>query len=335
MAGLSRFSAGMGTKEMSAYTFSKYAEYIYNGMDQYYDEQNEMVRTCIEKLYEKEGIVKDTDGILNIDVSFDGTWLTRGHKSHIGAAFVIDIPSGLAVDFEVLSNFCRLCKINKEKRDKKSFEEWYKTHSGKCHLNFSGLSGAMEAEGAVRMWRRSEDKGLRYITFLGDGDSSSYKAVTSMNDGNGPYENYTVKKEECINHVQKRMGTRLRKLKDELKEEKTTKTGKTIKRSLVGGKHQLTDKQIDAYQRYFGKAIRDSVGTNVTTMKLKIMTGFWHSISRDGDGNHHHIHCDSSWCIFKKAVEENKPLPSHDNMKNYLRLDKKYENRVRHISRTL
>ena len=108
MAGLSRFSAGMGTKEMSAYTFSKYAEYIYNGMDQYYDEQNEMVRTCIEKLYEKEGIVKDTDGILNIDVSFDGTWLTRGHKSHIGAAFVIDIPSGLAVDFEVLSNFCRL-----------------------------------------------------------------------------------------------------------------------------------------------------------------------------------------------------------------------------------
>ncbi|MPC23964.1 hypothetical protein E2C01_017033 [Portunus trituberculatus] len=91
----------------------------------------------------------------------------------------------------------------------------------------------------------------------------------------------------------------------------------------------LTDKQIDAYQRYFGKAIRASVGTNTLTMKLKIMSAFWHSISTDE--NPHHVHCDSSWCIFKKASEENKPLPSHSNMKNYLRLDKKYKNRVREI----
>ena len=127
------------------------------------------------------------------------------------------------------------------------------------------------------------------------------------------------------------MGTRLKKLKDELKEEKTTKTGKVIKKSLVGSRHQLTNKQIDAFQRYYGKAIRDSIGTDVVTMKLKIMSGFWHAISRDGDGNHHHIHCDSSWCLFKKANEKGKPLPSLDTMKNYLRLEKKYENRVREI----
>lgn len=234
-----------------------------------------MAKTCVEKLYEKEGIEKDSDGVLNIDVSFDGTWLTRGHKSHIGATFVIDIPSGLALDFEVLSNFCRPCSINKKKKDKKSFEEWHATtHARKCHLNFPGLSGAMEAEGAVRLWGRSEEKGLRYVTFLGDGDSSSYKAVTNMNEGKGPYEDVTMKKEECINHVQKRMGTRLRKLKEELRRKKTTKTGKVIRRSLVVGKHQLTDKQIDAYQRYYGKAIRDSVSTNVLTMKLRIMSGF-------------------------------------------------------------
>lgn len=52
---------------------------------------------------------------------------------------------------------------------------------------------------------------------------------------------------------------------------------------------------------------------------------------RDGDGNHHHIHCDSEWCVFKKAKDEGKPLPSHDTMKNYLRLDKKYEDRVREV----
>ena len=101
-----------------------------------------------------------------------------------------------------------------------------------------------------------------------------------------------------------------------------------IRKSLVGGKHQLTDKQIDAFQRYYGKAIRDNVGTSVMTMRLKVVSGFWHAISWDGDGNHHHIHCDLSWCVFKKAKEEGKPLPSH-NIMNYIRLEKKYEDRVR------
>lgn len=134
-----------------------------------------------------------------------------------------------------------------------------------------------------------------------------------MNEGKGPYEDTTVTKEECINHIQKRMGTRLRKLKDELKEEKTTKSGKIIKRSLVGGKHQLTDKQIDAYQRYFGKAIRDSVGTNILNMKLKIMSGFWHSISRDGGmeittttiATHHGA---------SSKKPENQPMSSHNSI---------------------
>lgn len=334
-AGLSRLSAGMGTKEMSAATYTNCANYLYSEMNEFYNEHQLLTRTCIENEYEKQGTEKDVDGVLNIEVGFDGTWMTRGHKSHIGAAFIVDIPTGLAVDFEVMNNYCRLRLVNKKKKDKKSFEEWHKSHAKKCQVNFQGLAGAMEPEGAVRIWGRSEDNGLRYKTFLGDGDSSSYKAVTNMNGGKGPYKDIQVQKEECINHVQKRMGTRLRKLKGELKEEKTTKTGKMIKRSLVGGKHQLTDKQIDAYQRYYGKAIRDSVGTDVTTMRLRIMSGFWHSISRDGDGNHHHIHCDTSWCVFKKAIEEKKPLPSHDTMRNYLRLEKKYEDQVREVFRDL
>ena len=121
-------------------------------------------------------------------------------------------------------------------------------------------------------------------------------AVTNMNDGQGPYT-AKVEKEQCVNHVKKRMGTRLRKFFKKLKEEKVTKTGRVIRKSVLGGKHQLTDRQINAFQQYYGKAIRDTIGTNYITMKLKIMSGFWHAISRDGEGNHHHIHCDSSWCV--------------------------------------
>lgn len=72
----------------------------------------------------------------------------------------------------------------------------------------------MEAEAAVRLWSRSQQHRLQYTTIIGDGDSSTYNAVSSLSDGAGPYD-VPVMKEECINHVSKRMGTRLRKLKKE------------------------------------------------------------------------------------------------------------------------
>ena len=99
----------------------------------------------------------------------------------------------------------------------------------------------MEAESAVRLWGRSEHLGFRYVTFLSDGDSSAFMAVTNMNDGQGPYT-AKVEKEECVNHIKKRMGTRLRKFFKKLKEEKVTKTGRVIRKSVLGGKHQLTDR---------------------------------------------------------------------------------------------
>ena len=38
----------------------------------------------------------------------------RGHKSHIGAAFVIDSEAGFALDFEVLCNLCVICNAKKK-----------------------------------------------------------------------------------------------------------------------------------------------------------------------------------------------------------------------------
>ncbi|GFV72507.1 uncharacterized protein TNCV_2763721 [Trichonephila clavipes] len=41
--------------------------------------------------------------ITDLSVSFDGTWLTRGHTSLIGVGCVIDMLTGYVVDFEVMS----------------------------------------------------------------------------------------------------------------------------------------------------------------------------------------------------------------------------------------
>lgn len=44
--------------------------------------------------------------ILNIAVSYDGTWHKRGHTSHYGMGIVIDVLTGLVIDFHILSRYC-------------------------------------------------------------------------------------------------------------------------------------------------------------------------------------------------------------------------------------
>ncbi|GFU43451.1 uncharacterized protein TNCV_53511 [Trichonephila clavipes] len=71
-----------------------------------------------------------------------------------------------------------------------------------------GSSGAMEPVGVYRIFERSaETRKLQYVHFYGDGDSKSFDAVKNI------YGENSVKKFECIGHIQKRVGSRLRKLK--------------------------------------------------------------------------------------------------------------------------
>ena len=86
--------------------------------------------------------------------------------------------------------------------------------------------------GALKMFKRSEGKyDLRYTTFIGDGDSSSYSTVVAAK----PYgDDVVINKGECIGHVQKRVGTRLRNLKKIYKE--VLSDGKKL-----GGAGRLTE----------------------------------------------------------------------------------------------
>ncbi|GFU74630.1 uncharacterized protein TNCV_4629011, partial [Trichonephila clavipes] len=66
----------------------------------------------------------------------------------------------------------------------------------------------MEPVGAYHIFERSEDhRMLRYTDYYGDGDSKAFDAVKDI------YGKDSVTKLECIGHIQKRVGTRLRKLK--------------------------------------------------------------------------------------------------------------------------
>ena len=102
-------------------------------------------------------------------------------------------------------------------------------------------SNSMNATAEDIIFGRSMEKhNLRYTHFYGDGDSKSYDKVKKL------YTDVVVEKFECVGHIQKRVGNRLRKKKKEVKG--------------LGGKKRLTDEIIDRLQNYFGIAIRTNIG---------------------------------------------------------------------------
>lgn len=86
-------------------------------------------------------IISDTD-VVDIAVSYDATWLTRGHTSHIGVVCVIEVVTGLVLDCHVMSTFCHKCqnKNRLKETDPAAFETWYANHIDKkeCDVNFMG-----------------------------------------------------------------------------------------------------------------------------------------------------------------------------------------------------
>ena len=97
----------------------------------------------------------------------------------------------------------------------------------------------METNGAIEIFLRSKQMhNLQYKTFVGDGDSFCFANVTKAcfemygND-------YVIVKEECVGHIQKRIGRALREYKKKMKG-KTLQDGKA-----VSGKGRLTDVMVD------------------------------------------------------------------------------------------
>ncbi|KAG8227031.1 hypothetical protein J437_LFUL006651 [Ladona fulva] len=104
--------------------------------------------------------------------------------------------------------------------------------------------------------------GVRYGHYVGNGDAKTFKAILDRQ----PYgEDFMVIKSECVGHVEKRMGSRLRNIK------------KTAK---LGGKGKLTDGLIKKLTKYYGLAIRRNVDS-VNNMKKAVMATYYHSISTD------------------------------------------------------
>ena len=133
---------------------------------------------------------------------------------------------------------------------------------------------------------------LRYTSYIGDGDTSSFTDVASSK----PYDNISIEKLECVGHVQKRMGTRLHNLRQSQKGKKLIDI-KLVQISL-SGKGNLTDKAINLFQNYYGTAIRQN-DDNLYNMQKSVWAVLFHNSDIE-DENIRHQFCPrtkTSWCL--------------------------------------
>lgn len=303
LAGCNKFCGLMdlGSSFLSKTVYSTYVSTIHT-----------FVASTAQKFFSaaaKEEVAKmqknTSENSTDCTVSGDGTWQKRGFSSLFGVASLIGYYSGKVLDIFVRSGYCQSCKNQEHKLNTEEFQEWHKLHTEKeeCEANHSGAAGNMEVSAVIAMFLRSIAKyGIRFKNYIGDGDSKTYSGLNNEK----PYgKDFTINKKECVGHVQKRMGKRLRDLVKNTTEEKEIKTGKNAgkktKSKTLSGKGKLTSKMIDKLTIFYGLAIRRNCDS-VYNMKKAIWATFFHYSSTDK--NPQHDNCPTgadSWCKYQKA----------------------------------
>lgn len=127
--------------------------------------------------------------ITAVTVIVDGGWSKRSHKhsynAKSGVAIIIGKATGKILHMGVRNKFCSICNQHPKTPP-----------SHICFRNWTGSSAAMETDIIVEGFKNCEQQhGIRYTSFIGDGDSSVYSSLIEA----VPW-GYSINKIECANH---------------------------------------------------------------------------------------------------------------------------------------
>ncbi|XP_055950897.1 uncharacterized protein LOC129984987 [Argiope bruennichi] len=311
-AALEIFSMAIGIHAMDKKTFSKCLHQLYDEKQTHKDDILEVSRKIVRKKHQElsSAVEENLDDAIDITVSYDGTWQKRGHSSLYGIGIIVDILTGLIIDFEIISKYCPECTTAKRDLGEKSpeFSIWYKTHKSDCSKNYMGSLNSMETKAAEILWKRSiKNCGMRYVSVVSDGDAKTYQHVSELNVYG---EDVEITKEECVNHVAKRLGTGLRKKVKECQSKGITLGGRKV--------GSLKESTILKLTNYYRKAIKENV-PDVQKMKSAIFASLFHCSSTDKTPKHSKCPTGStSWCFYQRALANNEEPKSHSTMKTKL-----------------
>ena len=134
----------------------------------------------VRSMYQESDTSLGDDSVIDLTVTFDGSWMTRGHTSLYGIGCEIEVQTGLVLDLAVVSLYCQSCahtKAHYEHTHTAEYKTWKEQHT-ECNSNYTGTSGGMEADAAETLWSRSVDRhGFRYIRL-------SYPTATQKHTNN-------------------------------------------------------------------------------------------------------------------------------------------------------
>ena len=234
-----------------------------------------------------DAVISNIPGAFKCDVSFDATWHRRGHYSNQGFGAAVDAVSNKVLDYTLYQRICRKCSkwpIERQASEPDEYSTFMTEHRPLCTANFSGTSQAMEGSAAVEIWKRSvEQNQLVYSTYIGDGDSSSFKNLLRSN----PYDGQeSVRKEECLGHVQKR-------LKKHLKKKSNTFS-------------KLSPTKVERVGQLFALVVVQNRGKSPT----EIQSSLWNLLEHLVENHSHCPFANDSWCYYQKRLAEQAEDPS-------------------------
>ncbi|GFU65102.1 uncharacterized protein TNCV_3617011 [Trichonephila clavipes] len=163
----------------------------------------------------------------------------HANTPHVLVCSVIGDVTGKVIDVAVLSSYCKGCEKWRGPKSGHSYEERKLKHQPHCVTNHIGSSNKMKVDGMKEIFQRSvPQRNAKYIKYIGNGDTKTFQELQRT----APY---SIEKVECVGHIQKRMGSRLRKLK-------TMNRGKKLSDGrCISGKNRLTDTLIDTITTYY------------------------------------------------------------------------------------
>lgn len=310
-AAMEKWGESVGMNVMSRKTFQEQFKKLMAASAKERQEILAESRAAVRRAHEALDPSLKNKKILEIAVSYDGSWQKRGHTSLFGIGVVVDLLTGLVVDFFIVSKYCHMCAITQAELDPDSpeYKIWEEGHKEDgCLKNYSGTSGGMEQFAALILWQRSEAEcGMRYTTMLSDGDS---KTISHLNNAKPYGADVVIIKEECVNHVSKRLATALDKLPASVKNTHGVSIGGV-------GDGKLKKELIPSLQTYYRLSITRNA-PNVQAMQKDIMATLKHCSSTNENPDHEDCpKGEESWCLYNRY----KSSKNKDKQFNHKKMD--------------
>lgn len=191
---LQEFLAHLNVPAMSYVTYHKLEEEI---QAKYFELSKKLEAEALEEEIKlaKERNEVDSAGNALIAVEFDGSWEKRAYTSNFtslaGCAAIIGLRTKKILYSGVKTKYCHICKIAESENTTAPKHD--------CNRNWDGPSSGMETQIIIDGFKHCAEKGARFHKYVGDGDSSTYKALRDIQIYKDPF--IPIEKFECINHL--------------------------------------------------------------------------------------------------------------------------------------